>query len=62
MNLFPRYLKNPQAHEIAKVTLEDHKRHLLTQESLAAYHAKMAEYYRESIHRLSQYPQPIAAK
>ena len=46
----------PPAKVMAQQTLEDYERRLLESEAAASYHAKMVEYYRESIDRLKQYP------
>lgn len=46
--------KKPAANEVLKEHLEEYKRQLITQEASAAYHAKMAEYYREGIKRLQK--------
>lgn len=45
--------RKPSAAQLKQEQLEEAERQLLTQESLAAYHQKMAEYYRESITRLT---------
>ena len=44
----------PAAMDIVKTNLEDYERLLVIQEAAAAYHFKMAEYYREGIHRLKK--------
>lgn len=54
-----RYINPPKAEELAAESLEEHKRLLLREESQAAYHAKMSEYYRESIDRLTGYSAAI---
>jgi hypothetical protein len=46
--------KKPSAAQLAQETLEDYERQLLIQEAAAAYHAKMAEFYREGINRLAK--------
>lgn len=47
--------RKPDAHELVKTNLEEYRRQLILQEAAAAYHAKMAEYYREGIVRLQQH-------
>ena len=42
------------AMDIVKTNLEDYERLLVIQEATAAYHFKMAEYYREGIQRLKK--------
>lgn len=42
----------PQAIDLMAKMVEDYERHLLEQENAAAYHAKMVEYYRDSLKRL----------
>ena len=53
-----KFLKNlfhkPQAQALVKETIEEYQRMLFTEENRAAYHAKLAEYYRESIGRMSK--------
>ena len=41
----------PPATDLMAKMVEDYERHLLDQENATAYHAKMAEYYRESLKR-----------
>jgi hypothetical protein len=45
--------QKPKANQIIEESLEEYERQLLTHEAAAAYHGKMAEYYREGITRLS---------
>jgi hypothetical protein len=45
----------PRANELVTQSLVEYERKLVEQEAAAAYHAKMAEYYREGIDRLSKY-------
>lgn len=40
--------------DLVKTNLEDYERLLVIQEAAAAYHFKMAEYYREGIQRLKK--------
>jgi hypothetical protein len=47
--------RKPTAKEIAARDLEEARRHLLTEQAQAEYHAKMAEYYKGVIGRLSNY-------
>lgn len=47
--------KLPTAHEVAKENIEVHQREYLTHDTSAAYHAKMAEYHRESITRMASF-------
>lgn len=54
LSIFNPFHKPPAA-EIAKQTLEEHQRQLLESQSAAAYHAKMVEFYQESIKRLKGY-------
>ncbi len=42
----------PVATKMVEEHLEEYKRNLVLQEASAAYHTKMAEYYREGISRL----------
>ena len=44
----------PAAMDLVKTNLEDYERLLVIQEAAAAYHFKMAEYYREGIQRLKK--------
>lgn len=46
--------RKPTALSILKETLDDYERQLLVREAEAAYHSKMAEYYREGIARLKK--------
>lgn len=48
-------LKKPSAKALAQSSLEDAKRHLLSEQAAAEYHSKMAEYYTAVIRRLSNY-------
>jgi hypothetical protein len=50
--------RKPKAEEIVTTNLEEYKRQLVVQEDAAAYHAKMAEYYREGIARLESPTKP----
>ena len=42
----------PLASDLINKNLEEYARHLVLEEAAAAYHRKMAEYYREGIERL----------
>ena len=44
--------RKPTARVIIQANLEEYERQLVNQEAAAAYHTKMAEYYREGIKRL----------
>jgi hypothetical protein len=55
MNALTKHFRKPTAKEIAARDLEDARRHLLQEQSRAEYHAKMAEYYKGVIGRLSNY-------
>jgi len=55
MNKLFTMFQKPDARKIAEDNLAEYQRQLLTSEAAAAYHAKMAEYYRESIQRLRNY-------
>lgn len=48
----------PLAHEIAKDSIEEFQRQYLTHLNSAAYHAKLAEYYREGITSMAAF-QPV---
>jgi hypothetical protein len=50
--------RKPKAEELVKTNLEEYKRQLVVQEAAAAYHTKMAEYYREGIARLESPTKP----
>lgn len=47
--------KKPSAKSIAQVDLEEAERQVLIHSASANYHAKMAEYYKETVKRLSEY-------
>jgi transposase len=47
--------RKPTAKEIAARDLEEARRHLLQEQAQAEYHAKMAEYFKGVIGRLSNY-------
>jgi len=47
--------KKPTAFTIAQQTYEQVQRDLLEQESAAEYHAKMVEYHKQTLRRLSSY-------
>jgi hypothetical protein len=47
--------RKPTAKEMAARALEDARRHLLTEQSAAEYHSKMAEYYKGVATRLDKY-------
>lgn len=53
--LIAAYFKTPAkptAAEVRAANLAEYERLLITEEAAAAYHTKMAEYYREGITRL----------
>ena len=52
--LIQMFSKTP-AKTLAQEEYEEAQRQLLKHESAAAYHAKVAEYYSSSIHRLGAY-------
>lgn len=47
--------RKPSAMELAVRHLEEAKRLALEQQSAASYHAKLAEYYEETVDRLTEY-------
>lgn len=51
LNIF----KKPSAKSIAQVDLEEAERQVLVHRASANYHIKMAEYYAETVKRLSDY-------
>ncbi len=51
LNIF----KKPSAKSIAQVDLEEAERQVLVHRASADYHTKMAEYYAETVRRLSEY-------
>jgi len=55
MQSLTKFFRKPTAKEIAARDLEEARRCLLAEQSKAEYHAKMAEYYRGVIARLSNY-------
>ena len=57
MNWLKRFdpFRKPTAKEIASHDLEDARRHLLQEQAMAEYHAKMAEYYRNVENRLTRF-------
>jgi hypothetical protein len=50
-----RIYKKPTATVIAVNDLEEAQRQLLTHQAAETYHAKMTEYYQETVDRLSTY-------
>lgn len=54
MKKFFNLFRKPSALSIAQTNLEEYERHLLVQEASAAYHEKLAAYYREGITRLKK--------
>ena len=55
MLLLKKLIKNPSSVELAKEDLEIAKRELLAMQSQAEHSAKMVEYYKGVIKRLSEY-------
>lgn len=51
----PNPFKKPTPKQIAQRDLEDAERQLLASQSQAEYHNKMAEYYYDTVRRLSEY-------
>ncbi len=47
--------RKPSAMEMAVRHLEEAKRLALEQQSAASYHTKLAEYYEETVDRLTEY-------
>ena len=54
MKKFFNLFRKPSALSIAQTNLEEYERQLLVQEASAAYHEKLAAYYREGITRLKK--------
>lgn len=52
---FNTIFKKPSAKSIAQVDLEEAERQVLIHSASANYHGKMAEYYKETVKRLSEY-------
>lgn len=52
--------RKPTAEELLKEQLQESKRQLVLQTNAAAYHAKMAEYHKESIQRIKQQTEQTA--
>lgn len=52
---FKNLLKKPSSDVIAMQDLEDAHRQFLASKAAAEYHAKMAEYYTQTIERLTKY-------
>lgn len=52
---FSKVFKKPSAKSLAQIDLEEAERQMLKHDSSAAYHSKMADYYRETVVRLSNY-------
>ena len=55
INAIKRMFRKPTAIEIAVRDLEEHKRLLLSEQARAEYSAKVVEYHKDSIKRLSGY-------
>ena len=55
IDLLLKPFRKPTAKEIAARELEDARRHLLQEQARAEYHAKMADYYKGVIGRLTAY-------
>ena len=47
--------KKPSAKSIAQMDLEEAERQVLIHSASAGYHAKMADYYKETVQRLAAY-------
>lgn len=47
--------KKPSARSIAQIDLEEAERQVLIHSASANYHAKMADYYKETVQRLAEY-------
>lgn len=52
-----RLLKKPSAKTLAQQHIEEAEREMLTHEAAAAYHQKLAEYYGDTVRRLTLYTQ-----
>jgi len=55
MRALAKVFRKPTAKELAARDLEDARRHLLAEQAKAEYHAKMSEYFKGVIGRLSNY-------
>ena len=47
--------KKPSARSIAQIDLEEAERQVLIHSASANYHAKMTDYYKETVQRLTEY-------
>ena len=52
---FQNPFKKPSAAILVKETIEEYQRMLIATENQAAYQAKLAEYYREGITRMTKF-------
>ena len=52
LNEFFNPFRKPTAEEVIRNNLEEYARQLVAQEAAAAYHRKLAEFYKEGITRL----------
>lgn len=52
LNEFFNPFHKPTAEEVIRKNLEEYARQLVAQEAAAAYHRKLAEFYKEGIARL----------
>jgi hypothetical protein len=55
MYWFQKFFKRPSVHAIALNELEEAQRCLLASQGAAKYHAKMSEYYQDTIIRLTNF-------
>ena len=54
-NSISSHFKKPTALEVAKSSIEEYQLKFLEHEGASAYHAKQAEYFRESITRMASF-------